>query len=288
MVWMKILLISILILFVVCCISIWYASTHFHKVYYRLQSDKLHKPVKLVVLSDLHDQSYGRDNTLLLQAISEEKPDAVLVAGDMLTASENRKKAVAEELIGKLTKSWPVYYGIGNHERKMYWEPERYGDGFEAYIEAIKETGAVILQNSSVKYAGENIRIYGLDIDQRYYKRFEQPEMSAAYVKTLTGELDQSCYNIFLAHNPAYFDTYALTKPDLVLSGHVHGGLVRLPFLGGVIAPSLKLFPKYDGGLFRQNGSAMIISRGLGIHSIEFRMWNTAELVVLELDPANG
>ena len=73
---------------------------------------------------------------------------------------------------------------------------------------------------------------------------------------------------------------------DLVLSGHVHGGLVRLPFLGGVIAPNLHLFPKYDGGKFKEGDSTMILSRGLGIHSVEFRMWNRAELVVLELIPS--
>lgn len=109
--------------------------------------------------------------------------------------------------------------------------------------------------------------------------------MDGGYLEDTLGRMDTNYYNILLAHNPAYFEDYAKLHPDLVLSGHVHGGLVRLPFLGGVISPALKLFPKYDGGKFVQGDSTMILSRGLGIHSVEFRMWNPAELVVIEIVP---
>ena len=132
----------------------------------------------------------------------------------------------------------------------------------------------------------EGIRIYGLDMEKSYYKRFSQTPMDEGYVESKLGKADNSYFNILLAHNPMYFPEYAKWKPDLVFSGHVHGGLVRLPFLGGVIAPNLHLFPKYDGGKFNEDDSTMILSRGLGIHSVEFRMWNRAELVVLELVPS--
>lgn len=285
MTWLEILLMCIVILMIVCLVSIWHASTHFHKVFYRLSSDKISKPVKFVLLSDLHDQKYGQNNEKLLGAIYEEHPDAVLIAGDMLTALEERKEKVAEAFIGNLAGKYTVYYGLGNHEAKMRWGRKRYGNRYEEYMDAIKATGAIILQNDFRDYKDENIRIYGLDMIYRYYKRLQKAEMDNMYLEETLGRLDTNYYNILLAHNPAYFEDYAKLHPDLVLSGHVHGGLVRLPLLGGVISPALKLFPKYDGGKFVQGDSTMILSRGLGIHSIEFRMWNPAELVVIEIAP---
>ncbi len=285
MTWMEILLVCIVVFIVVCLISIWHASTHFHKVFYRLSSDKISKPVKFVLLSDLHDRKYGKDNEKLLQAIYEENPDAVLVAGDMLTALEERKEKVAEHFISSLGERYSIYYGLGNHEAKMGWGRKRFGNCYEEYMDAIKDSGAKVLRNEFIDFPEEPIRIYGLDMSYRYYKRLHKTKMDEEYLEETLGRMDTNYYNILLAHNPTYFEDYAKLHPDLVLSGHVHGGLVRLPFLGGVISPSLKFFPKYDGGKFVQWNSTMILSRGLGIHSVEFRMWNPAELVVIEIVP---
>lgn len=285
--WLKVLIICIIILLVVCLFSIWHASTHFHKVFYRLSSDKISKPVKFVVLSDLHDQKYDNDNKKLLVAIEKEAPDAVLVAGDMLTALDEREKT-AEAFIGRLAQKYRVYYGMGNHEAKMKWNREKFGDLYESYLGEIKALGANVLINDFLEIEEVPVRIYGLDIAEIYYKRFKQVPMADDYVERKLGQTDGGFYNILLAHNPMYFENYAKWQPDLVLSGHVHGGLVRLPFLGGVIAPNLHLFPKYDGGMFKKGESTMIISRGLGIHSVEFRMWNPAELVVIEITPTKN
>ena len=287
MMWIKILLICIAVLAIICLISIWHSTTHFHKVFYRLSSDKISKPVKFVLLSDLHDKEYGPHNEKLLKAIDEETPDAILVAGDMPTALEDREVKVAEEFITALSKKYRIYYGLGNHEAKMRWGKKRFGNRYEEYMKEIGETGSIILQNEFCDYEDDNIRIYGLDMIHRYFKRFQKIKMDDNYLEETLGKLDTGYYNILLAHNPTYFDDYAKIKPDLVLSGHLHGGMVRLPFLGGVIAPSFELFPKYDGGKFERDDSTMIISRGLGAHSISFRMWNPAELVVIEITPMN-
>lgn len=286
MTWLEILLVCIIVFAIVCLISIWHASTDFHKVFYRLSSDKISKPVKFVVLSDLHDKTYGEHNEKLLHAIDEESPDAILIAGDMLTAKEHRKREVAEDIVRTLSEKYPVYYSMGNHEAKTHWHRERFGNLYEEYMDKIQKTDTVILQNSVSDFDKENIRIYGLNLPKKYYRRLQKTSLEKAYLEQMLGQPDTTCYNILLAHNPAYFDVYAKWHPDLVVSGHVHGGLVRLPFLGGVIAPSLELFPKYDGGKFTKEDSTLIISRGLGVHSIEFRMWNPAELVVIELNPA--
>ena len=285
MTWIEILLWCFIILIVVCLFSIWHASTHFHKVFYRLSSSKISKPVKFVLLSDLHDKKYGEHNVKLLKAIEEEHPDAVLVAGDMLTALEDRKENVAESFIWELGQKYRIYYGLGNHEAKMRWGRKRFGNLYEVYIDDITSSGATVLRNEFYDLEDWPIRIYGLDMEPKYYKRLQGTPMDNDYLERTLGAIDTEYYNILLAHNPTYFEEYARWKPDLVLSGHVHGGLVRLPFLGGVIAPSLKLFPKYDGGRFTIKNSTMLLSRGLGFHSVEFRMWNPGELVVIELTP---
>lgn len=91
--------------------------------------------------------------------------------------------------------------------------------------------------------------------------------------------------NILIAHNPDYFEEYAKWGADLVLSGHVHGGIMRIPFLGGVLAPSYRIFPKYDGGVFKEGKSVMLLGRGLGSHTIQLRFFNPAELYEVTLNP---
>ena len=104
-------------------------------------------------------------------------------------------------------------------------------------------------------------------------------------MKKRLGKADKDAFSLLLAHNPVWFEDYAAWGADLTLSGHVHGGVVRLPFLGGVLSTSFRLFPKYDGGYFTKEGKHMIISRGLGAHTIPLRLFNPAELVVIELEP---
>ena len=109
-----------------------------------------------------------------------------------------------------------------------------------------------------------------------------------AYMKEILGDIDESCFNILLAHNPQYFKEYAGWGADLTLSGHIHGGLVRLPFLGGVVSPMVTFFPKYDGGVFYENDKEMILSRGLGTHTIPIRMFNPGELNIIEINPGEN
>ena len=109
--------------------------------------------------------------------------------------------------------------------------------------------------------------------------------MEKEYLEETLGPASKEKYQILLAHNPDYFENYAQWGADLVLSGHVHGGIMRLPLLGGVISPTLLLFPKYDGGLFKKGSSAMILSRGLGTHTLPIRIFNPGELILFTISP---
>lgn len=261
-----------------------YDGNRFHVVKYRIYSEKIKEEHRFVVLSDLHNKSYGEKNQKLLKSIDELKPEGILIAGDILTAKPGKRYDVALDLLKNLAMKYPVYYGMGNHETRLFLYPEKYGDMGERYEADLKKIRVDFIRNES-KECKDNIRITGLDMDRKYYQRFKKMAMEPEYLKEALGETLGEEYEILLAHNPDYFEEYAAWGADLVLSGHVHGGMMRLPILGGVISPAYKLFPKYDGGMFKKGSATMILSRGLGMHTIPVRIFNPGELIFLKLEP---
>lgn len=239
-----------------------------------------------VMLADLHNNTYGPDNERLLAAIEVQKPDAILVAGDMLVAHAGQSFAPALHLLQALRiKGYPVFYGNGNHEYRMRIYPETYGTMYRDYTVPLRECGVVFLENERTVFSkkGSQVTIYGFELDRRYYKKLGQSRFEAEELTEALGEPDESRYNILLAHNPVYFDAYADWGADLSLSGHLHGGIIRIPGIGGVITPQARLFPKYDAGHFQKDGRHLIVSRGLGTHTVNLRIFNPAELAVIHL-----
>ena len=259
-------------------------GNRFHVVEYQLYSSKVKKEHRYVVLSDLHNKSYGEKNSKLIRKITRLTPEGILIAGDILTAKPEKSYEVALDLIKNLAEKYPIYYGMGNHETRLFLYPETYGDMGERYLADLNKVSVDFMKNESLQ-CEDNIRITGLDMNRDYYKRLKKHPMDSNYLKETLGEADKQKYEILLAHNPDYFEEYAAWGADLVLSGHVHGGMMRLPVLGGVISPSVKLFPKYDGGLFKIGKSIMILSRGLGMHTIPIRIFNPGELILLKISP---
>lgn len=253
---------------------------------YTLESDKINKEYTFALLADLHNRSYGADNVKLVAAVDKVKPDVILTAGDMLTAKPGKSFETALSFMKQIAKKYPVYYGIGNHEYRMKLYREDYGDAFEQYTGALKEAGIHVLDNSTA--VAEEFVVTGVSIDRKYYKRFKKTVMDRQYLPDTIGSAVSDKFHILLAHNPEYFEEYAGWGPDLVVSGHVHGGIMRLPVLGGVISPKLVLFPKYDGGLFKKDKTTMILSRGLGMHTLPIRIFNPGELVVIHLLPCKS
>lgn len=256
-----------------------YDSNRFHVVHYDLQSNKIKKDFHFVFISDLHDKQYGKGNVRLLQAIEECLPDAILIGGDILTAKPGRDTGRAAEFVERLAEKYPLYYANGNHEQRLDLYPENYGDMGRIYENRLAEAGIVRLVNRDVMADGYGVNIVGCEIDREYYKRFRRVPMPDDYLSELLPKRQDALFTILLAHNPVYFQNYSRWGADLTLSGHIHGGVVRLPFLGGVIGTDFRFFPRYDGGIFREDGKCMIVSRGLGAHTIPFRLFNPAELV---------
>lgn len=251
-----------------------------------LSDRRITKPVRAVVLADLHNKRYGKENGILLEAIREQKPDMVLIAGDILTAQPGKTMEPAICFLRELSKEYPVYYGNGNHEQRLKLYPQIYGDMAERYGQALEEMGVEPLANGHTVLEDCGINVYGVEIAKSYYKRFQKVSMEKEYLLQVLGTPDNSRYTVLLAHNPDFFPAYAAWGADLTVSGHVHGGVARVPLWGrGVLAPSMRFFPRYDGGIFREDKAVMLLSRGLGMHTIPIRIFNPGELWVVEFRP---
>lgn len=260
-------------------------SNRFVPVRYRFGDPRIRRKLRIVLLSDLHNKSYGKDNEKLLSAIGEAGPDLILSAGDLMTSVPEKSMEVAERLVEKLAARYPFYYGNGNHEYRIYHEEEKYGGMGKEYRSVLETCRIRLLENETAQLPLYGIRIAGLDLRREHYKKFKEGELPPSEINELLGTCQEDWFTILIAHNPAFFESYAAWGADLTLSGHVHGGVMRLPFLGGVLSTSFRLFPKYDGGLFTIGSKAMVVSRGLGSHTIPIRVFNPAELVIIDLEP---
>ena len=255
-----------------------YDSNRFIRQDYHIHSDKFRKKADILLLSDLHNKSYGKGNKKLLAEINRIRPDFIVVAGDMMTSDgEKSSYEVPLKLLRHLAEKYPVYYGMGNHEYRVKVYRKVYEDMFVRYKRELENCGVRFLENEKVYLPEYNIEICGLEIERRYYKRWRRTAMEKGYVDRLLGKAKKDCYELLIGHNPDYFKEYA----DWTVSGHVHGGVVKFPFLGGMISPSMRIFLKYDGGMFEENGKTMVLSRGLGMHTIPVRVFNPGELVVI-------
>lgn len=282
---MKYILFFIAVLAFLLIMVMAYDVNRFITVRYEFKSLKVKKPYRFVLLSDLHNKQFGRDNDKLYQAICNNNPDGILIAGDMITAKIGRDMTATLNFIKRLSEKYPVYYGQGNHEYRMELYPDTYGDMYKELITGLNACKTEIMKNCHKTLPEYGIAIYGLSIERKFYKRFSRMNMEKDYIANLLGRPNNNCFNVMLAHNPDYYESYDKWGADLVLSGHVHGGLMRLPLLGGVVSPAFRLFPKYDGGLFEGKKGRMILSRGLGTHTLPIRIFNPGELIVVELIP---
>lgn len=192
---------------------------------------------------------------------------------------------VAEDFVCKLTEICPVYYANGNHEQRMKIYPEKFGTKYTEYKSKVEESEVRFLENEHIDLMFETlpVQITGLEIPREGYAKFRKTFVSLKQVEERIGKADASKYQILLAHNPIYADTYLEWGADLVLSGHLHGGIVRIPRLGGIITPQFRLFPKYSGELTVKDGKSVVVSKGLGTHTIKIRFLNPAEMIVLHL-----
>ena len=245
-----------------------------------------------IYFSDLHGASYGENNRRLMDKIKAINPDAIIIGGDVIIGDRKKYQWDSAEhlsamaLINELCESYPVYYIFGNHETRIN-NSKKFHIDFNSYLYRIENKNLHILCNKHeyVTYKGTRFCIYGLELDNSYYSKKMLKPVPASYIEECLGESPDHKRSIplVISHNPDAFDASAEWGAEYVFSGHNHGGTIRLPLLGGVIASNFRLFPKYSAGIYKHKKykSTMILSKGLGSHSIKFRLFNKPEIIVV-------
>lgn len=258
---------------------------------------KVKKRIKICFISDLHNYCC---TPKFYDDVREYKPDVILLGGDIITASPGKKQDNAYAFFEKISQIAPTYLALGNHEYRAKIYPDVYHDMYPDLVKKLDECNIKILSNESELFENCNVKVTSAEIDRLYYKRFKVQNMPDDYIETISGKCDTQIYNILLAHNPDYFEKYNSYGSDLILSGHVHGGLIRLPFLQGVAHPGIRFFPKFSGGAYNNSGKhiayadsyvsskvdtiRMIVSCGIGFHTLPLRLFNPGELIFVTID----
>ena len=279
----KVLLAFLLVLTVLCGISIWYSYHWLTVSYFTVTDEKITEQFRIVLLSDLHDHHFGDENKDLIDMVQEQSPDLIVLDGDMINGdSESDETAV--ELVCSLSTVAPVYYSYGNHE---YYYIEAGHDDLKENLEA---AGAIVLnyQSVDIEINGNPIRLGGL-YEYGFETGMQSEEENERVIPYLEDFVDTDRYLIMCAHRPEsfycwdYADTWGL---DLVLSGHLHGGQVIVPGLGGLYSDLEGFFPRHDYGQYKLGESDMVITRGLSSNpKILPRFNNPPEIAVVDVKP---
>lgn len=227
---------------------------------------------RIVQISDLHNTLFGKGNERLLEMIRSAQPDMIAITGDLIDSRHTRVE-IALEFAKEALKIAPCYYVTGNHEIR--------DDVLEELLDGLKETGVTVLRGEAVQLRKEDqwIHLVGIDDMSLVCKK---PDTESMVARQMLERFESQHYTLLLAHRPEPFAVYADLGFDLTLTGHTHGGQMRLPWLGGMFA-SGEFFPEYDAGLFQQGNTAMVVSRGLGNSLFPFRINNRPEVVVVTL-----
>ena len=265
---------------VLAALAVWALWTGLVVRTYTLETAKLDQPVRLLLLTDLHSTVHGREQRALIDLVRAQAPDAVLLAGDI--AVDEVPHRGTELLLAAVAGEYPCFYVTGNHE---FWAEDT-----EEILEMFRRYGVTVLAGtwSDLTVRGQAIRVFGVD-DPEGFEAAPGEAVPAGWLEqweTCRAGLEEGTSSVLLSHRPELTEPYQGSGFDLVVSGHAHGGQVRVPLLlNGLYAPNQGFFPRYAGGLYDLDGTALAVSRGLSISRLP-RVFNPPEAVVIDLVPA--
>lgn len=265
---------------VLAALAVWALWTGLVVRTYTLETAKLDQPVRLLLLTDLHSTVHGREQRALIDLVRAQAPDAVLLAGDI--ADDEVPHRGTELLLAAVAGEYPCFYVTGNHE---FWAEDT-----EEILEMFRRYGVTVLAGtwSDLTVRGQAIRVFGVD-DPEGFEAAPGEAVPAGWLEqweTCRAGLEEGMVSVLLSHRPELTELYRGSGFDLVVSGHAHGGQVRVPLLlNGLYAPNQGFFPRYAGGLYDLDGTALAVSRGLSISRLP-RVFNPPEAVVIDLVPA--
>lgn len=274
--WSIILIIAILI-----SLTIWIAYSNSNIEINEITVQSVNIPeafdgLRIAQVSDLHNAEFGQDNEKLVQLLRQTEADIIVITGDIVD-SRKTDIEVALSFAEKAVEIASTYYVNGNHESGI---PE-----YESLKQGLIKRGVTVLENEAAELTigNETVSLIGVT-DPSFPMKFVDDTMEQNISHQLSNVIpDNGNYKILLAHRPEYFKAYAQNDVDLVFSGHAHGGQFILPFVGGVVAPGQGFFPEYYQGIYTENDTNMIVSRGIGNSLFPFRINNNPEIVVAVL-----
>lgn len=227
--------------------------------------------LRIVELADLHGRVFGRGSRRLLAAVRRAEPDLICIDGDLF--DEHTDLAMLPPLLRGLCAIAPVYYVTGNHERRV--------PGLRGILAQMRACGVTVLQDDwRVLRRGEDALIVAGTDDPCGPAERKTP---AELIADIRAEAGEAAFLLLLAHRNDQLPQWSALGVQAVLAGHCHGGVVRLPFVGGLFGTDRRLFPAWDAGLYRQGETALYVSRGLGYTNVHFRLFNRPEVAVIVL-----
>ena len=267
---------QLLLLAALAALFLWWSNsslqvTRFDPVFSRLPEG--FDGCRIAVIADLHSTEFGENNDRLFSAIAAEQPDYIFLTGDLTDRFRGLPEGYAEAVADGLTAIAPTYYVTGNHEWAL--------GGVRDLKAALSERGMTVLSNQflTLERGGGTIVLSGID-DPNGYADQKTPEELATEIYAAHGDP----FWLLLAHrNDRFAEQYSLLGADLVVSGHAHGGIIRLPFTDGLISHDMTWFPDYTAGFYEKNSSALFVTRGLGNSGPSFRLFNRPEVAILTL-----
>ena len=245
------------------------------------------RPLSILMIGDLHGKQYGRQNRELLEAIRRMRPDFAVTVGDMMLSVPDFDitdlLTFYEELIGIC----PVFAVNGNHETKMKLHTVTFGTIYKEYDHELQRMGVHVMNNSGISAVidGMPLRVCGYEAPLEKYARFRIPKCREDEIRDALGRCEAEPYTILLAHDPAFAKTYFKWGADLILSGHYHGGLIRVG-RQALMSPYGFPLPRYGYGMYRNGEQTMIVTAGAGNHRIPVRIGNPEEIVQIIIDHA--
>lgn len=278
---------------------VYIGNHHIHKTVFEIRNSKIPEEFNgytIVQVSDLHNTKFGKNQARLIKRIKQSNPNVIVITGDLIyKRSKNMEKEISDvtDFVNNIVKIAPVYFVTGNHEIQTG------GKYLNKIRENLTKAGATLLNETFVKlnFKDKYINLAGINDLEIYYDYYVNEHMKNG--KDLEGieeeiinnllakiKLNDSEFNVLLTHQPQFIEIYAKYKYDLVFAGHAHGGQIRMPFIGPLIAPGQGLFPKYTSGLHICENTKMIISRGLGKSKIP-RFLSEPELIICKLYSEN-
>lgn len=236
---------------------------------------------KIVHLSDLHNKEFGKNQQPLIRKVNGLHPDIIVFTGDLIDSNRVGDDA-SLILMKELIAIAPVYYVTGNHE---WWSGT-----FSSLEQSLSELGVQVLRNAhdTMEIGNDKINIAGIDDPANDRNGRTEVEIVEEDIGKLKEGLEERIFTILLAHRPELLPLYAESGFGMVFAGHAHGGQVRLPFIGGLVAPNQGFLPTYTAGKHELNHTVMMVSRGLGNSIIPLRLFNRPEIVAVTLKAVNN